>query len=84
MAPPRAMTLVVVLVFISFAGCTYPQGKEVSISFHGSVNETGSGVEIDGELAAGGGIFILNRLEISTPREGHWHSAFRCQNSLTT
>jgi hypothetical protein len=50
------MTLVVVLVLISFAGCTYPQGEEVSISFHGAVNETGSGVEIDGELAAGGGI----------------------------
>lgn len=42
------------IVLASFAGCYYPTGDGVSVTFDGSVNATNTGIVIDGNVSSHG------------------------------
>lgn len=46
------VAIAAVLAIASLSGCYYPEGDGVSVTFQGSVNETDSGIAIDGNLSS--------------------------------
>lgn len=52
----RYVLLGVLVFVVAISGCYYPQGEEVSVSFHGSLTVSDSTFEMEGHVSTGGGI----------------------------
>jgi len=48
--------IIVVILVISLAACTTPQGDEVTVDFYGEINMTNGSTELEGYLSTGGGL----------------------------